>query len=368
MRLPWTLSFYIGRQYFLSVLFTLLALMAIAGLLDAVELIRRSASKEAISFAVMLEMLFFKLPGLTEKLVPFAGLIGGMVALQRLTRTHELIVARAAGVSVWQFMMPALISMLLFGIVFVMAYNPVAATMLARFEKLEMKYFSGRTSMLTVSPSGLWLRQVEEGKRHEKEHIIHALSISEQGMKLSHVTIFTFDDSARFLNRIDAQTATLENGYWLVKDALITTPGQPAQRVPAKVLDTDLTIEQIQDSFASPRTMSFWQLPGFIRSLEAAGFSALQHKLYWHVVFSTPFMLCAMAFLAAAFSLRMPRRGGSRSLVVAGIFSGFLFFFISDIIHALGLSGSLPVQAAAWAPTAIVMLIGGAVLLHMEDG
>lgn len=368
MRLPWTLSLYIGRQYFLTVLFVLLGLLVITGLLDTVELIRRAASKDAATFGVVMEMAFFKLPAMAEELIPFAGLIGGMIALQRLTRTHELIVARAAGVSVWQFMMPALLAMLCFGCVFVMAYNPVASTMLARFEKLEMKYFSGRSSMLTVSSSGLWLRQVEEGNRLEKEHIIHALSISDQGMKLSHVTIFTFDDDAHFLSRIDADTATLENGYWLVKDALITTPGEPAQRVALKALDTELTVAQIQDSFASPRTLSFWQLPGFINSLEAAGFSALRHKLHWHVIFSTPFMLCAMAFLAAAFSLRLPRRGRSRAMVVAGIFSGFLFFFVSDIIHALGLSGSLPVQAAAWAPTAIVMMIGGAVLLHMEDG
>ncbi|MCH2548004.1 MAG: LPS export ABC transporter permease LptG [Alphaproteobacteria bacterium] len=368
MRLPWTLSLYIGRQYLLAVLFTLLALLAITGLLDAVELIRRSASKETVTFAVVMEMFFFKLPGMAEILIPFAGLIGGMVALQRLTRTHELIVARAAGVSVWQFMMPALIAMFLFGWIFIMAYNPVAATMLARFEQLELKHFSGRTSMLTVSPSGLWLRQLEEGNKKEKEHIIHALSISEQGMKLSHVTIFTFDENAHFLSRIDADTATLENGHWMVRDALVTTPGKPAARLPMKTLDTDLTVSQIQDSFASPRTLSFWQLPGFIRSLEAAGFSALRHKMHWHAILSIPFLLCAMAFLAAAFSLRLPRRGRSRAMVVAGIFSGFLFFFISDIVHALGLSGSLPVQAAAWAPTAIVMLIGGAALLHMEDG
>lgn len=367
MRLPWTLSFYIGKQYFLSVLFTLLSLLAIAGLLDAVELIRRSASKEAVTFAIVMEMFFFKLPGMAEKLVPFAGLIGGMIALSRLTKTHELIVARAAGVSVWQFMMPALLAMLAFGFVFVMAYNPVAATMLARFEKMEMKYFSGRTNMLAVSPSGLWLRQVEEGGE-KREHIIHALSVSDQGMRLSHVTIFTFDEQARFVSRIDADTATLEKGYWLVRDALVTIPGEPAQRLPMRVLDTDLTVAQIQDSFASPRTLSFWHLPGFINSLEAAGFSALRHKLQWHALFSVPFLLCAMAFLAAAFSLRLPRRGGARIMVVAGIFSGFLFFFLSDIIHALGLSGSLPIELAAWAPTVIVMLAGGAVLLHMEDG
>lgn len=368
MRLPLTLSLYIGRHYLVTVLLTLLGLLVIAGLLDAVELIRRSAAKEEIPFGAVMEMIIFKVPAMAEQLVPFAGLIGGMIALSRLTRTHELIIARAAGVSVWQFLMPALLAMLLFGSVFVMAYNPVSSTMLARFEKLELKYFSGRTSMLAVSPSGLWLRQVEEGDKKEKEHIIHALSLTDKGMRLSHVTIFTFDGDAHFLSRIDAETATLEKGHWLVRDALVTTPGEPAYRLPYKVLDTELTVSQLQDSFASPNTLSFWQLPGFIRSLEAAGFSALRHKMHWHGMLSVPFMLCAMAFLAAAFSLRMPRRGRARTLVVAGIFSGFLFFFISYIIHALGESGSLPPVAAAWAPTLIVMMIGGAVLLHMEDG
>lgn len=368
MRLPWTLSYYIGRQYFLCVFLTLVALTTIAGLLDAVELIRRGSTKEAVTFGILLEMFIFKLPGMAERLLPFAGLIGGMIALSRLTKTHELIVARAAGVSVWQFMMPALLAMLAFGCVFIMAYNPVAATMLARFEKLEMKYFSGRSSMLAVSPSGLWLRQVEERGNAKREHIIHALSVSDQGMRLAHVTIFTFDGDARFLSRVDADVATLEDGYWLVRDALVTTPGEPAYRQPLKALDTDLTIAQIQDSFASPRTLSFWQLPNFVRSLEAAGFSAMRHKLHWHSLMAVPFLLCAMAFLAAAFSLRLPRRGRARVMVVGGIFSGFMFFFISDIIHALGLSGSVPIALSAWAPTIIVMLAGGAVLLHMEDG
>lgn len=183
MRLPWTLSLYIGRQYLFSVLFMLAILMGIAGLLDSVELLRRTANKEAVTFAVTLEMLFFKFPAMAEMLLPFAGLIGGMTALSRLTRTHELIVARAAGVSVWQFMAPAFLTMFLLGTVFIMAFNPLSAVMAARYEKLEAKYLSGRVSLLEVSPSGLWLRQVEEGDVEEKEHIIHALSVADRSAR-----------------------------------------------------------------------------------------------------------------------------------------------------------------------------------------
>lgn len=368
MRLPFTLSVYIGRQYLFSVLFMLAVLMGIAGLLDSVELLRRTASKEAATFAVTMEMLFFKFPAMAEKLLPFAGLIGGMLALSRLTRSHELIVARAAGVSVWQFMAPAFITMMLLGTFFVMAFNPLSAVMAARYEKLEAKYLSGRISLLEVSPSGLWLRQVEEGNLEEKEHIIHALSVADQGMRLTHVTIFTFDENAQFLNRVDADEAVLEQGYWHVKNVLLTRPGQPAERMPEKILKTQLTVAQLQDSFASPDTLSFWALPSFIKALEAAGFSALRHKLHWYAVLATPFMLCAMAFLAAAFSLRLPRRGGTKGMIVAGVFTGFLLYFLTDIVHALGLSGSIPIQLAAFSPSIIIMFIAAATLLHMEDG
>lgn len=369
MRLPFTLSFYIGRQYLISVLLILLALMTVTGLLDTVELIRRSASKEGVTLTIILEMAFFKWPSMAEKLVPFAGLIGGIAALAKLTKSHELIIARAAGVSVWQFMMPPMICMFLFGSVFIAAFNPIAASTLARFEKLENKYISGRSSMLAISASGLWLRQAERNQETpEHEYIIHALNVTEQGVRLSYVTIFSFDANAKFLYRIDAESATLQKGFWQINNAKISSPGHPAKHEAVRTLNTDLTLSQIQDSFASPRTLSFWELPGFIHSLEMAGFDALNHRLYWHRVLSLPLLLCAMTLLAAIFSLRMPRKGGSRTLVVAGIFTGFLLFFISDIIFALGLSGSLPVVLAAWAPSILVLLLGAAMLLHLEDG
>jgi lipopolysaccharide export system permease protein len=133
-------------------------------------------------------------------------------------------------------------------------------------------------------------------------------------------------------------------------------------------LSTDLTTSQIQDSFAPPMTLSFWQLPSFIKTLEKAGFSALNHRMYWHSTLSSPFLLCAMTLIAAVFSLRLPRRGGITLLVVAGLSTGFLFHFMSNLISAFGQSGEIPVILAAWAPAMIGLMIGGGLLLHLEDG
>jgi lipopolysaccharide export system permease protein len=134
------------------------------------------------------------------------------------------------------------------------------------------------------------------------------------------------------------------------------------------LLNTDLTTTQIQDSFASPMSLSFWQLPAFIRTLEKAGFSALRHRIYWHSTLASPILLCAMIFVAAVFSLRLPRRGGVVSLIVAGVATGFTVYFLTNLINALGQSGEMPVVLAAWAPAMITLMIGGGLLLHLEDG
>ena len=58
----------------------------------------------------------------------------------------------------------------------------------------------------------------------------------------------------------------------------------------------------------------------------------------------------------------------SAPLILALMTFLFLLFFLSDIIFALGLSATIPVALAAWTPAGVAMLMGLALLLHLEDG
>ena len=301
---------------------------------------------------------------MAQKVLPFAALFGGMLAFVRLTRTNQLVVARAAGLSVWQFLFPALVIALLAGFLVVMVFNPLASATTSLYESLESKHLRGRASLLAVSKSGLWLRQADTNG----QSVIHALGVSQHGAELSDVIVFLYDSGGRFTGRIDARVAVLEAGYWQLADTLITGPDQPAKRAGEYQLPTTLTLAQIQDSFASPETMSFWSLPRFIETLEKAGFSALRHRLHWHSVLAGPLLLCAMVLIAATFSIRLTRRGGAGLLVAGGVFAGFLLYFLSDVVYAMGLSGAIPVVLAAWAPAGIFALLGLTMLLHLEDG
>ena len=96
-------------------------------LLDYIELIRRGGAKVQATLSLLLEMAALKLPHTAQEVLPFAILFGTMLAFWRLTRNNELVVARAAGVSVWQFLTPAVLVALLVGIFAVTVFNPIAS-------------------------------------------------------------------------------------------------------------------------------------------------------------------------------------------------------------------------------------------------
>ena len=369
MKLPLTLSRYIAKHFFLAMVLTLLALVAVTSLIDFSELMRRAGRYQNVPFSAVIKLLLLKTPLRMEQLLPYAVLIGSIVALTRLTRTHELIVARAAGVSVWQFLAPALAVVLLMGAFMTTVFNPFSAALLLRFEQIEARYLTGRGSLLVISSSGLWIRQVEENPKSAfSEHIINAARISTHDLTFSNLVIFSFDRKKSFVERLDVKDANLKPGILELANVTRSRPGKPPEAIKAMTMPTLLTMEYIQDSFASPETMSFWRLPGFINTLENAGFSAMRHRLYYESLLARPFLMAGMVWVAAVFSLRLPRRGKVGLLVAAGIFTGFLLYFFTDLVHALGASGTLPIWLAAWAPALVMLMIGAVLLLHIEDG
>ncbi|MFZ4540249.1 MAG: LPS export ABC transporter permease LptG [Rickettsiales bacterium] len=374
IRLPLTLSLYIGRHFLWSILATIGVVLVIVGLMELLELMRRSAEAlRPVPFATIIEMMLLKLPTTAEKVYPFAIMIGAMITLARLTRSSELVVTRAAGVSVWQFLLPGVMVVVVLGTILVSLINPVAAYTISRFERLEGKYITNKPSLLSISPSGLWLRQ--SGKQNipfvktmAREYILHAVRMNQTSYSLENVTIQMFDAQERFVGRVDAPQARLAKGEWIVDNATLSAPGMLPITQTEYRMPTQLTLNQIQDSFSAPETFSFWQLPGFISVLEKAGFSALQHRLHFHSLMSLPLLLAGMLMLAAVFSMRPPRRGRTGMLIVIGLASGFVLYFMTNIIYALGATGDLPIALAAWAPSLIVVMVASAALLHLEDG
>jgi lipopolysaccharide export system permease protein len=359
-----TLSRYFGMRFLTSVVGSFIGVVALAAMIDYVELMRRGADWPNATAWLLAKISMYRVPQLTERIMPFSVLVGAMSCYLSLSRRLELVVARAAGVSAWQFVTPAMIGAFVFGAVATTVYNPVSALLHERSKRLEADMLGENLSALQENTSGFWVRQ----KSADGAAIINANSSREQGATLGGVSIFTFDSEGHFQARIEAKSATLQQGYWQLDDARIYYNGKAPDIEDSYRLATNLTLEQVRESFATPETVPFWQLPTYIEMADRAGLGAAGYRLQYQLLLARPFLLAAMVMLAASVSLRFFRFGGVQKMVLSGISAGFLLFVLSKITEDMSKSELMSPVAAAWIPAVVGGLTGFVALLYQEDG
>jgi lipopolysaccharide export system permease protein len=358
-----TLSRYFGMRFLGAVIAIFLGLVLLVAMVDFIEMMRRTSDMKDVSAILVAKISLYRVPHLTERVLPFTVMTAAMFCYLNLSRRLELVIARAAGVSAWQFVGPAIIIAFVIGTATTTLYNPISASLREESARLEAELF-GRTRGFADVGSGFWVRQ----RSDEGQSIINAKSSSQQGLQLAGVTVFKFDDSDHFLQRIEAKGAALHNGFWRLEGARIYVKDEPPADHEIYDLKTNLTLTQVRESFATPDTVPFWQLLAYIRLAENAGLAAAGYRVQYYQLLAQPFYLAAMVILAASVSLRSFRFGGVQRMVLGGVLVGFLLYVMSKVIGDLSKAGLLSPAIAAGLPPLAGGLTGLMMLLHQEDG
>lgn len=357
----YTLGKYLSLRFIQTVGAVFLTVFGLIYLIDLVELIRRAGEGVDVGTMTLARLSLFRTPMIAEQVLPFAVLFGSIGAFLTLSRKLELVIARAAGVSVWQFGMPPVIVALLIGLFAMMIYNPLAVAFKQRAEVLETRIFSKPNEQAVRIR---FVRQLSV----DGSSIIRAAQGTAEGTELTQVTAFVYDKAGQFVERVEADSAKLHRGFWRFEKARILTLGLEPQVSNVYLLETNLTSDEVRQALGSSETVSFWRLPATIRQLELAGLDATRYRLRHQGLLARPFLLIAMVIIAASVSLRFFRFGGVSRLVLYGVAAGFMLYICTQIAEDLGAAGVLSAPVAAWFPAIVGSLLGTLVLLHQEDG
>src|SRR5258707_5835264 len=101
----------------------------------------------------------------------------------------EMEMPYTGGVSVWQFVAPALASPIIRGLAATTAYNPMSANLRELSKRMEAELFGSAPGGGIQDASGFWLNQVNS----EGHSIINAARSEQQGIRLTGLTVFRFD-------------------------------------------------------------------------------------------------------------------------------------------------------------------------------
>ena len=226
-------------------------------LFDFIELLRRAATRPDVGFAIALEIASLRLPFVALQILPFSILLGGIVAFWRLTRSSELIVARAAGISAWGFLTGPLVVAMLLGMVATGAISPISSALLSRAERLDQTFLRTGGGMTALAGGRLWLRQADRELEANGVAILSGRPVAMRApgepipragarFELQEVSVWRLTAGDQPLSRIEAPRARLTNGAWVIEDAVAFGADRIAKPVGTISLPTELTPDRIQ--------------------------------------------------------------------------------------------------------------------------
>ncbi len=361
------LHYYFARRFlwtFLGLLFVFAVLLGLINLVDDLH------DFPEMTFAEVVKIVLLRIPHATYQILPLIVILSTVAFYVGLARNSELVVMRASGRSALRGLLAPLFVAAMIGFISVSMLNPIVAATSKHRNDIISVYRGYGSSVLAISPEGLWLRQGSASG----QTVIYAAKASSDVSTLYDATFIKFSPEGKPLYRISARSARLGDGEWQIRTAKVWSlapggnPESTAVLRDEMILPSELTKDRIIDSFGKPRYIPIWDLPRFINQLEQAGFSARRYAVWFQSELARPLFLMAMVLISAAFTMRPARLSNTGLSVLTAVMLGFSLHYIRNFAQILGSNGQIPVMLAAWAPQAAALLLAFGLLLHMEEG
>ena len=282
--------------------------------------------------------------------MPMASMLGCLIGLGLMANHRELVVMRAAGMSIWQVTLTVFKAALIV-IVIVAVVGEALVPQLTRFsnDKKMMAINNGQT--LRTS-KGMWLRV-------QNDFITVGAVLS--NIELQNVVQFHFDESHHLRLARRADKIEFKDGVWRairVHETIISDTHTEARDI--SVMDWDVIVKPAVFGMgrSEPDEMTLHELRQYIRAQKATNQQALSYQLdYWQRIFQ-PLTTMVMMMIAIPFIFGPLRSSTMGSKLLVGAAVGFGFNILNRFFGPLSQVYQWPPIVAAIVPTCIFALLG----------
>ena len=353
------LALYMVRLFLTRSLAVLFALVLILMTLDLLGESGKILAVPGNGDADLWRYVGFRIPMLLSRFLPFAVLLGTLIAFVGLNQHSEVVAMKAAGLSAHQILAPLVVASI--GIAAVLfAFNEGVVVNSTR----AVTAWSDNDYKPVPRSSGVlgnvWVLNGDD--------LIRAGTVGGRPFTAQRVSIFERGGGVLEREIQAARAAPQPNGSWLLEDVRIYDARMNVvRRVKSMQGMEGVTVNQLTLAKVDPTELSYWTLKKRIAELEAAGRptdearAGLAHKI------AGPLSTLLMPLLAAVAAFGLARSGQVMMRAVLGMALGFAYFVVDNFSLAMGNAGTYPPLVAAWAPFLLFLLIGETVLIRTEE-
>lgn len=342
------LDLYIGKILLRHILVTIVVLQ---GLFVFVDFISQLEYLDSGNYGIsqIVQYVILRIPKILYEVFPMAALIGSIMGLSVLARDSELIVMRAAGVSILRIVGSVLKVGLILAL-FAMAMGEIISPFTeTKAQKLRAE--SMQTNIGQESNTGVWLR--DDNTYVNIGEVLPDLT-------LLGVKIFEFD-SRNFLRFLStAEEGEYKDQRWLLKGlkrTMIDDESSAADQVNAAYWSTVVSPDILRVFMIQPEQLSIWQLNKYIDHLRSNKQETDKYELAYWTKLVTPLATAVMLILAVPFVFKEARSGVLGRSLFSGIMVGLGFFILNKAFSYFVPLFSIPPFIGAIVPTLLVCLL-----------
>jgi lipopolysaccharide export system permease protein len=345
---------YIGTAVLSSIAMVMSVLMVLGGLFQFIGQqgdigIGRYGVLNAFEYAAM------NLPRFAVESLPVGTLIGAMLAIGALARTHEITALRAAGMNKLRLVWAALGAGM---VVTALAY--VTSEYLApRLEQLadQRKALAEYDNISFAGRGGAWVR--------DGNTIINVQSQSASA-EFADLLVFEFQSGGalRLIGRAERATADGKDAWQLhdYSESRFDTLGVTAGHSTTRLLQSAAIADFLQRAVTAPSQMALQALYRAINYRRSNELEATSYEFaFWSRIASLAALLVAVVF-AVPFGFGLMRSAGSGARTTLGLVIGLLYFFLQRMVSSGAVVFNLPAVVLAWMPTIILAVIAAVLL------
>jgi len=340
---PSLMDVYVGRKYLRTVILAFVGLMALYYIGEFIELSEK-LSKGQATMPKIVEYFYYATPKFVYFIIPLATLVAVLTTLGGLTKTNELTILRACGISLYRTTLPLL------------ALALVSSAMLFALEDRVMAHSERRAEFLRNEIRDRPQRTFNVANRSwligRTAGLYHYAVFDVRAQTLHHLSIYeTARNPYRLTSHTFATRAVFRDGAWEATDGWVQTFDDKGrvrrETFTSKTLALEepgfFGAEQFEAEF-----MSYGELRTYIDELDESGFSIAAHKVELQRKVAFPFVTVVMTLIAIPFGVTLGRRGALYGIGLA-IVLAVAYLLVSTLFIAFGVAGWLPPVLAAWA-------------------
>lgn len=342
------LDWYLARtifKYTTMVMFVLVGLFIFLQFLDEISRVGTGN----YGFFDMVLFLILSTPRVVYEIFPMSALLGTMLGLSSLAVDSELIVMRAAGISIMGIAGSVMKSASLIILTAVLIGEFVAPYAETQAQRGRSEALQKRVSQ--QSDFGLWMRD---------ENSIIKVGEMLPDLKLLNVKIFEFDGSGNMRAAAVADSGRFENNEWVLfnlRQSVFVDNSIKTIHLESANWHSKLGPEVLKVFLVRPEQLSALDLDRYIKHLQENSQNTDRYELAFWQKISSPLAIIVMVLLGIPFVFRSVRSGGVGGTLFLGIMLGLIFFAMAKGFGFLVLIYGIPPLAGAFIPLLIFLAV-----------